>query len=183
MSTAPRYQPRYTFSDYCQWEGAWELWNGTAVSMSPSPLGPHERAVAKLVFQIESSLQRHACQCATYAGLDWIVQDDTVVRPDVMVVCGTQPGRHLERPPALAIEVLSEATADKDRTAKRALYQSTGVAHYLLVDPAKHTIEWLALGADGRFEDRSADIEASGRFEVMLPDGCRIQIDRQMTFA
>lgn len=183
MSTAPRYQPRYTFSDYCQWEGEWELWNGTAVSMSPSPLGPHERAVAKLVFQIESSLQRHACPCATYAGLDWIVQDDTVVRPDVMVVCGSQPGRHLERPPSLAVEVLSDATADKDRTVKRTLYESTGVLHYLIVDPVTKTIEWLALGADGRYHDRSAEVLPTGRFEVTLPDGCRIEFDRQTTFA
>lgn len=183
MSTAPRYQPRYTFSDYCQWEGDWELWNGTAVAMSPSPLGPHERAVAKLVFQIESSLQRHACRCATYAGLDWIVQDDTVVRPDVMVVCGSQPGRHLDRPPALAIEVLSDSTAEKDRTAKRALYESTGVSQYLLVDPVTKTIQWLALGADGCYGDRSAELLASDRFEVTLPDGCRIEFDRQTTFA
>jgi hypothetical protein len=48
---APRYEPHYSVSDYLQWEGDWELWNGTAVAMSPSPLGPHERAAAKLVFQ------------------------------------------------------------------------------------------------------------------------------------
>ena len=145
MSTAPRYEPHYSVSDYLQWEGEWELWNGTAVAMSPSPLGPHERAAAKLVFQIESCLQAQGCTCATYAGLDWIVSDDTVVRPDVMVVCGSQPGRHLERPPALAIEILGDATADKDRTAKRRLYELTGVGHYLLVDPIVKTIEWLEL--------------------------------------
>jgi Uma2 family endonuclease len=183
MSTAPRYQPRYTFADYCQWEGDWELWNGTAVAMSPSPLGPHERAVAKLVFQIEAALQRHGCACATYAGLDWIVADDTVVRPDVMVVCGSQPGRHLERAPALAIEVLSESTADKDRTAKRALYEASRDAHYLLIDPATKTIEWLALGDDGAYRDRSADLAGSPTFAVTLTDGCQIDIDRQFTFA
>lgn len=183
MSTAPRYQPRYTFADYCHWEGDWELWNGTAVAMSPSPLGPHERAVAKLVFQIEAALQRHNCACASYAGLDWIVADDTVVRPDVMVVCGIQPGRHLERAPALAIEVLSDSTAEKDRTAKRALYQASGVAHYLLVNPATTTIEWLALDDDGAYHDRSAEIAGAPTFTVTLTEGCRIEIDRQLTFA
>lgn len=43
MSTAPRYQTYYLISDYLQWEGSWELWNGTAVAMSPSLLGPHGR--------------------------------------------------------------------------------------------------------------------------------------------
>ena len=183
MSTAPRYEPRYTFADYCQWQGDWELWNGTAVAMSPSPLGPHERAVAKLVFQIEAAMREQRCDCASYAGLDWVVEDDTVVRPDVMIVCGRQPGRYLERPPMLAIEVLSDSTAEKDRTVKRDLYEAQGVAHYLLVNPATGSIEWLALGADGRYADRSGEIVTDGRFAVSLPDGCRIAFDRQTTFA
>jgi Uma2 family endonuclease len=183
MSTAPRYQPHYTVADYCQWAGDWELWNGTAVSMSPSPLGPHERAVAKLVFQIESCLQRHSCRCASYAGLDWIVQEDTVVRPDVMIVCGSQPGRYLEHPPAVAIEVLSPATADKDRSAKRSLYESAGVGHYLLIDPVAKTIDWLALDEAGRYHDRSAEIAEADRFSLTLDEGCRVEFDRHTTFA
>jgi Uma2 family endonuclease len=183
MSSAPRYSPHYTHADYCEWQGDWELWNGTAVAMSPSPFGPHERAVAKLVFQIEESLAEQRCECASYAGLDWVVEDDTVVRPDVMIVCGRQPGRHLERPPVLAIEVLSDATAEKDRTAKRNLYEARGVAHYLLVDPMARSIEWLALGADGRYLDRSVEIAAAGHWTVELPAGCRIAFDRQTMFA
>lgn len=183
MSTDLRYRPHYTVADYSQWQGEWELWNGTAVAMSPSPLAPHERAVAKLVFQIESAFREQACGCATYDGLDWIVSDDTVVRPDVMVVCGRQPGRHLERPPILAIEVLSESTAEKDRTAKRDLYEAHQVADYLLVDPARQVIEWLSLGPDNRYADRTRQIPADGRWTVTLPDGCRITFDRQTTFA
>jgi len=183
MATAPRYEPHYSVADYLQWEGDWELWNGTAVAMSPSPLGPHERAAAKLVFQIESCLQAQGCLCATYAGLDWIVSEDTVVRPDVMVVCGGQPGRHLERPPALAIEILSDATAEKDRTAKRILYERAGVGHYLLVDPVKKTIEWLELGDQGSFLDHSGDIASAKNFSLTLADGCQIDVDRQITFA
>jgi Uma2 family endonuclease len=183
MSTAPRYEPHYSVADYLQWEGDWELWNGTVVAMSPSPLGPHERAAAKLVFQIESCLQSQGCSCATYAGLDWIVSDDTVVRPDVMVICGCQPGRYLEQPPALAIEILSEATAEKDRTAKRRLYELAGVGHYLLVDPLAKTIEWLELGEGGTFLDRSDEIARAERFSLTLADGCRIDLDRLVTFA
>ena len=58
MSSAPRYLPHYSVADYLSWEGDWELWNGTAVAMSPSPLGPHERAAAKLVFHIEAEMPR-----------------------------------------------------------------------------------------------------------------------------
>lgn len=105
--------------------------------MSPSPLGPHERAAAKLVFQIESCLQKQGCSCATYAGLDWIVSDDTVVRPDVMVVCGSQPGRHLERPPALAIEILGDGGLFDKRSGEIALADRFSV---LLADGCRQGI-------------------------------------------
>lgn len=100
-----------------------------------------------------------------------------------MIVCGRQPGRYLERPPMLAIEVLSDSTAEKDRTVKRDLYEAQGGAHYLLVNPATGSIEWLSLGADGRYADRSGEIVTDGRFAASLPDGCRIAFDRQTTFA
>jgi hypothetical protein len=58
MSAAPRNQPPDSVADSLQWKGDWELWNGTAVAMSPSPFGPHERAAAKLVDPIESCLRR-----------------------------------------------------------------------------------------------------------------------------
>ena len=106
MSTARKYQPHYTVEDYRQWVGDWELWYGTAVAMSPSPFGPHERAVTALTCQIQNSIRTKFCDCCVYAGLDWIVQSDTVVRPDVMVVCGDQPERHLEKTPMLTIKLI-----------------------------------------------------------------------------
>ncbi|MCA9184827.1 MAG: Uma2 family endonuclease [Pirellulaceae bacterium] len=181
MSTASRYQPHYRVSDYLQWEGDWELWFGTAVAMVPSPFAPHERAVTKLTYQIESSLLRHECDCRVYAGLDWIVQDDTVVRPDVMVVCGEQPEKHLERPPALAIEVLSDSTRSKDCHAKRMLYEEYGVACYLIVDVDAKSIQWLQRDADGKYQDQSSQIKAD-TFSVTLPDGCQVGFSRELTF-
>ena len=89
----------------------------------------------------------------------------------------------LERPPALAIEILSDTTAEKDRTAKRRLYELAGVGHYLLVDPLAKTIEWFALGAEATYHDRSADIAEAKRFSLTLPDGCRIDVDRRITFS
>ncbi len=37
MSTAIQYAPRYTFEDYAQWEGDWELWEGIAIAIAMSP--------------------------------------------------------------------------------------------------------------------------------------------------
>lgn len=182
MPTARKYQPHYTVVDYQQWEGEWELWYGTAVAMSPSPFGPHERAVTALAYQIQNSIRSKHCNCCVYTGLDWIVQSDTVVRPDVMVVCGNQPERHLEKPPVLTIEILSESTANKDSHAKRELYESFKVKHYLIADTSARSIRWLELQANDKFEDVSSRIDSDGIFYLSLCNGCEIQFDRKTAF-
>jgi Uma2 family endonuclease len=105
MSGRPVYVPRYTLADYRQWRGDWQLIDGVAIAMTPSSFGPHERVVSRLSRIIGGQLDAGACRCEVYTNLDWIVSDDTVLRPDLMVVCGDQPQRHLERVPAdLAVE-------------------------------------------------------------------------------
>lgn len=64
---------------------------------------------------------------------DWIVSEDTVVRPDIVIVCGPFPERHIVEPPRLIVEVLSPSTEEKDRTAKLDLYTSQAVEFYLSI--------------------------------------------------
>jgi Uma2 family endonuclease len=142
MSTQPRFLTNYTVADYRRWEGRWELLDGIAVAMTPSPFAPHERAVSRLARSIGNQLDAVGCGCEVYTGLDWVVSDHTVVRPDLMVVCGEQPETHLHRPPTLVVEVLSEATRGRDLVVKRALYLELGVNEYWIVDPDNRTIEF-----------------------------------------
>ena len=77
-----------------------------------------------------------------------------MVQPDVAVVCDprkTADRRRVNGAPELVAEVLSPATAVKDRREKRALYESAGIAEYLIVDPEQHYAEYLRIGADGRY--------------------------------
>ncbi len=177
MSTALRYTPHYTVEDYQLWKGDWELWYGVAISMSPAPFGPHELVVSRMNFQFRSEIDRHGCHCEVYAGLDWIVSSDTVVRPDVMIVCGQQPPRHLERPPVLAVEVLSKSTASKDRIQTRELYQYQGVEHYLIADPDKQTLLVMKL-TDNGYEE----IAKSDKYLIELSEGCPIELKTQLLF-
>lgn len=141
MSSAEKYIPRYTVSDHKNWKGDWELIEGIPVSMSPSPYGPHERAVVELVYAFKRMLEEGDSDCRVYAGLDWVVDDETVVRPDLMVVCGEQPEAHLEKAPILVAEVLSKSTRVLDLGAKRRLYKDNGVSAYLILDVNEKTIE------------------------------------------
>lgn len=177
MSSAPRYIPRYTVDDYRQWEGDWELIDGLAIAMTPSPFGPHARVVSRLSRIIGTQVEMLGCPCEIYTNLDWIVGPDTVVRPDLMVVCGEQPPRHLERPPALVVEVVSESNRDRDAIAKRAIYHEQAAPHFLLIDPQTREVELLA-------GDRMSRFSATDRIEIELAgaSSCRIAIDCNRLF-
>lgn len=159
---ARRYIPHYTTAEYEQWGGDWELWNGVAVSMSPSPTFGHQEVNARLVRALGNQLDQDGCRCRLVVEHDWRIADDLVVRPDLSLVCRPVTGDFLTVPPTLVAEVLSPATADKDRHAKRDLYAQHGVTHYLLVDPDSGTLEALTRSDD------EADYAAVDGDEVTL---------------
>jgi Uma2 family endonuclease len=168
MSTARRYQPHYTLDDYRHWEGRWELWGGVAIAMSPSPFGRHAKLLARTVAALQTSIDACRCDATVLVEIDWIVSSDTVLRPDAVVVCGPEPARHVEQVPALVVEILSEATRDRDLSFKRDLYREQGVRWYLVVDPDANRMQALALGDDGHYTDRLA----ARPLEPLLIDIC-----------
>jgi Uma2 family endonuclease len=175
MSTVPRYIPHYTIEDYRRWEGDWELIDGVAISMTPSPFGPHERVVAELSRLFLNQIVKRNCECRVYTNLDWIVSDDTIVRPDLMVVCGEQPQRHLERSPVVTVEVLSLSTQGRDLTAKRTLYRENNVAHYLVVDPSDQSILLIT-------ENGEQPVDMGQQLALTLDDDCEIEMDCSRLF-
>ncbi len=140
MSAAPQYRPQYTVDDYMQWEGDWELWFGHPVSMSPSPLGRHQAIMAKLAHWLMNEMDKHCCGATLMPEVDWIVTNDTVVRPDLVIVCGGAPYGHVESPPALTVEVVSASSTERDLIYKRDLYRDHLVDNYLIVDPENHSL-------------------------------------------
>lgn len=172
MAAAIKYAPRYSVEDYRQWKGDWELWDGIAIAMSPSPSGPHQAVLVDLAAELRNALRNIGCDATVLAELDWIVKNDTVVRPDVIVVCGAPPEGHLQSPPALIAEILSPSTRQNDLTYKRELYASQGVGTYLIVDLEKKQIEQLILSLDGLYEsDNPGD-----SLHLSLCGDCSIEI-------
>ena len=178
MSAALKYAPRYTYSDYKKWEGRWELWEGVAVSMSPSPFGRHSAIASRLIQVLVNAIDNSRCNAAVLNEIDWIVQDDTVVRPDIVVVCGGIPERHVESAPAIVVEVLSDATRSGDLTYKRELYQAQRVANYLVVDPENESIIIYMVNADG--ETRTVDVTDSVNLSIC--SDCQVELRRSDVF-
>ncbi|WP_182868913.1 Uma2 family endonuclease [Rhodopirellula sp. JC639] len=173
MSSAPRYRPAYTVEDYARWEGEWELWEGLPVSMSPSPFGRHSQLLVRIATQLELAVELSGCHAAVLAEIDWIISNETVVRPDVSVVCGDVPVRHVEKPPALVVEVLSDATRSRDVGEKKGLYRDEGVRWYLVIDPEANSLSAWSLDADGSY----LSVPATESLAVDICSDCRLSLD------
>ncbi|MDZ4850843.1 MAG: Uma2 family endonuclease [Pirellulaceae bacterium] len=178
MSAIHKLAPHYTVSDYALWKGDWELWEGIAIAMTPSPFGRHQLIVTELVCLIRNALHETECDAVPFVELDWVISHDTVVRPDIMVICGPPPERHLENVPALVAEVLSDTTRLNDVGYKRQRYQREGVSVYLIVDPVSQTIQ-----IDRRQPNGSYITETSGSDLTMrLCEDCEIRFSTQSIF-
>ncbi len=173
MSIAEKYRPYYTYDDYCQWEGQWELIEGMPYAMCPAPVPQHQRVSLMLSFQFEEALKKGCTKCKTYLPLDWKITEDTIVQPDVLIVCNKIEKKFLDFPPVLVVEILSPSTAAKDRGEKMELYQSQQVKYYLIIDPQFKKTEIYQL-IDGQYQPVSINPEI---FTFNLQDDCTAEVN------
>lgn len=126
--------PHYTYDDYLHWEGKWEVIDGIPYAMSPAPVPNHQKVSAKLSAEFINQL-KHCQKCQVYQPIDYVISEDTILQPDILIVCGEIKKKFLDFALALVVEILSPSTALKDRHTKFALYQSQGIRYYVIVDP------------------------------------------------
>ena len=138
---------RYTYHDYVQWDDdqRWELIDGVPYMMA-APRVNHQRIVQRIGFWFHQALKGKPCEpffAPVDVRLNFDKADDTVVQPDVFVVC--DPTKITEKTvdgiPDLVVEVLSPSTSRNDRWFKYNAYQSAGVREYWIVDPDNRTVE------------------------------------------
>lgn len=145
--------PQYTYQDYESWEGDWELIEGVAYSLLPSPKRTHQSTNRRFTRMAEDALKQSktSCNCEVFFELDWIINDNTVVRPDAMIVCGKFEDDFLKFPPSLIVEITSRRTQITDRNVKYRLYESQQVPYYIIADPDRQTIDIFQL-LNGRYQ-------------------------------
>lgn len=182
MSPAIAYDnlPYYTYDDYATWEGEWELIDGIPHAMAPAPYPKHQ----KIVFRISKELDRHLeCSnenCEVYVSpIDWKVNDDTVVQPDVALFCEVTEKQYFSKTPPIVVEVLSKATALKDVTSKFDLYEREGVSYYIIIEPESEISDIFKL-INGKYElQRKVTREDSYDFEL---ENCSTKVDFSKLF-
>lgn len=171
MSIANKIIPHYTYEDWIHWEGSWELIEGHPIAMSPAPTPRHQKVSAKIISQLTSAVEKSKCQhCTVYNFIDYKIEEDTIVQPDILIVCGEIEKKYLDFPPAFVVEILSPATALKDRHTKFDLYQHQKVKYYLIVDLDKEIIEIFEMH-NGKYVQASR----TNPYMFNLTDSCSIK--------
>lgn len=172
--------PHYTYDDYVKWEGRWEIIRGIPYAMVPAPVIKHQRLSKKIIWQLEESL-KDCEKCEVLLPVDWQISDDTVVQPDVLVVCSESENigvEKLEITPVIVFEILSQSTARKDKILKYQLYEKAGVKYYFIVDPETDSATIFRLKKD---KYQQAEDFGEGCIGIDLGP-CQIQLDLKKIF-
>jgi len=130
----------------------YELLEGELV-MVPSPDWLHQSITASLFKLLAGFVEERALGEVRFAPLDVVLSEEDVVQPDLLFLSRGRLDLVREGvvrgAPDLVVEVLSPASAQRDRTYKKTLYARHGVKEYWLVDPEAQTIEVLKLEMGG----------------------------------
>ena len=171
MSSAIKILPHYTYEEYCQWEGRWELIEGIPYAMSPAPAPRHQWVSSNIKAELRNAIKKSGCKnCKVYDFIDIKVAEDTILQPDAVVVCKEISKPFLDFPAALVVEILSPSTAMKDRNNKFYIYQSQQIPYYIIIDVDKNEIEIYHLDKDAKYQLEK--IESSKEYTFNLETNC-----------
>ncbi|ADY74005.1 protein of unknown function DUF820 [Desulfurobacterium thermolithotrophum DSM 11699] len=173
MGLAEKYLPRYTFEDYRKWKGDWELIEGIPYAMAPSPFGVHQQVLMEIGRQILNQVKRCKNLCYVYPELDWIIDEETVLRPDLIVTC-KKVEKYLKETPEVVFEIVSKSTAQKDEQLKFLIYEREKVDFYVLVYPSIKKLRVFSLKNE-KFEKIFEGDE--GSFKFTLKNGCSFTLE------
>jgi len=165
----------HTYADYLGWpeDVRYELIDGVAYLMAPAPAREHQEVVTEISRQAANALEGKPCRpyVAPFdvrlpKGDESDELTDTVVQPDVLVVCDRSKldARGLRGAPDWVVEVLSPTTAAHDQTLKLAAYERARVPEVWLVHPSDRVLTVYRL--DGAAYGRPAIQELEGETEV-----------------
>jgi Uma2 family endonuclease len=151
-----------TVDEFLVWidwrEGRWELFEGELVEKRPERPA-HTQTKRETASTLRSAIRNAGAPChVTKDGSIVRISATTAFEPDGVVYCGTR--NELDTievlDPVIVVEVLSEGTEERDRGAKLAGYFSLPtVAHYLILDPERRSVDHHWRGEGGVIETRS----------------------------
>lgn len=144
----PEHGQRITFAEYDAIPETTRFTEliGGVLTLSPSVTDDHQRTAGNVLYLLHVK----APDGEVFPTLTGVYLDDeNVVEPDVIWLAKSGHCKvgeqYLEGAPELLVEILSPATAKRDKTVKFALYERFGVDEYWIADPKYRNIEVWSL--------------------------------------
>ena len=181
MAALPLRQDSYTYADICAMRDdiRRELIDGVIYNMA-APTNTHQAIAMEISRQLGNFLKGRKCK-VYFSPFDVRLNadegDDTVVQPDILVICDPKildpKDRGCRGAPDLVVEVLSKSTAYMDRHVKFKKYLEAGVKEYWIVDPMNQYVDAHILenGKYNRHDYYRTDI-----LPVHVLEGCEIDL-------
>lgn len=112
-----------------------------------------------------------------------VLSGEDVVQPDIMYISHERAhivtDINIKGAPDLVVEILSPATAERERTIKKKLYARHGVCEMWLVNPGAQTVEVFSL-AEG--EDAAPQLHTRNESRPMYSPLLDLPIDLNQVF-
>lgn len=174
---------QYTYADYLTWrfKERVELFRGWVKKMSPAPSRNHQQIVNNINVALYQFLTGTDCKVyvAPFEVLLSRQGADTVVQPDISVICDrsklTEQG--CTGAPDLVIEVLSPGNSSREKKDKFELYEENEVLEYWLVSPMEETILVYDRNEKGKFIGRQPAVAGMTVDSRAVP-GFSISVDK-----
>ena len=175
----PAYDMRYTYFDYLKWDDdiRRELIDGVPYLMA-GPNRKHQGILGKLHLQFGNFLEDKPCK-VYFAPFDVRLNadtlDNTVVQPDLIIVCdhAKLDIASCKGAPDMAVEILSPSTKDYDKNTKFKAYLKAGIKEYWIVDPVTQTLAAHILNNNNYITHIYTDEETA---PVHVLEGCYIDL-------
>jgi Uma2 family endonuclease len=172
---------RYTYADYLTWldDKARELIHGFIKMMSPAPRPVHAEVSHNISMYLGLYVLKNKGKCKVFSapfdvrfpkhGETADDKIDTVVQPDICVICDLSKidGRGCCGAPDMIVEILSPSSLKKDVTEKFTLYEESGVSEYWIVHPKDKAVTVFLLQEDGKY-DIGTIYELEGKVPVHI---------------
>jgi Uma2 family endonuclease len=151
MGALLKEERRFTYADYKEWEldegERYEIIYGEAFAMAGANTR-HQVIFGELFGQFHSYLKGKPCRvfAAPYDVRLFYEEDesdDTVVQPDLMVICDKNKigPEGCRGAPDLVIEILSPSNTAIEMERKFLLYREAGIREYWIVDPKNNRVK------------------------------------------
>ena len=137
----------------------------------------HQAIFYEIARQLGNAIE--GCErCIVLGEEDYKLADDTVLRPDVALICDEPNESYITKAPEIIVEVVSPSTAKNDEGYKFEKYEAEKVMYYIIVYPQELYAKVYKL-KDGKYDKQGDFSTQSYTFEETL---CKAKVDFDKVF-